>query len=69
MTPRMIRQIWTLIEETQSSTLLNLDDNGLVSWIVSEVESEQSLNRQEVDRYSHYIRSRLPLIRDVVEAR
>ena len=69
MTPRMIRQIWELIEETQSSTLLTLDDNSLVTWIVSEVDAESPLNRQEEDTYSHYVRSRLPLIRDVVEAR
>ncbi|MEM9214607.1 MAG: hypothetical protein AAGD25_09695 [Cyanobacteria bacterium P01_F01_bin.150] len=69
MTPRMIRQIWELIEETQSSMLLNLDDNSLVTWIVSEVDSTHPLNHQETDTYSHYVRSRLPLIRDVVDAR
>lgn len=69
MTPRMIREIWELIEETQSSTLLTLDDNSLVTWIVSEMDSTHPLDRQEADTYSHYVRSRLPLIRDVVDAR
>ncbi|MEB3229802.1 MAG: hypothetical protein VKJ64_02245 [Leptolyngbyaceae bacterium] len=69
MSPRMIRQVWTLIEKSQPHTLLSLDDNSLVSWIISEMESGRLLNSQEVDLYSRYIRSRLPLIRDMVAAR
>ncbi len=70
MSPCMIRQIWALIEESQPNTLLSLDDNSLVSWIMGEIESGPQLNSQEeVDIYSHYVRSRLPLIRDVVAAR
>lgn len=69
MSPRMIRQIWTLIEKSHSTTLLSLDDNSLVSWIIAEIESGRLLNSHEVDLYSSYIRSRLPLIRDVVAAR
>ncbi|MGK7891299.1 MAG: hypothetical protein AB4042_18370 [Leptolyngbyaceae cyanobacterium] len=69
MSPCMIRQVWMLIEKSQPNTLLSLDDNGLVSWIISGIESGRLLNSQEVDLYSRYIRSRLPLIRDMVAAR
>ncbi|NET11155.1 MAG: hypothetical protein F6K09_30610 [Merismopedia sp. SIO2A8] len=69
MTPRMIRQVWTLIDETQPSTLLMLDDNGLVTWLIDEIGTAQSLNRHEARTYSDYIRTRLPLIRDVAAAR
>ncbi|NEQ95509.1 MAG: hypothetical protein F6K30_02040 [Cyanothece sp. SIO2G6] len=69
MSPRMIRQVWTLIENSQPNTLLSLDDNSLVSWIINQMESGRLLNSQEVDLYSGYIRSRLPLIRDMVAAR
>jgi len=69
MTPCMMRQLWTLIEDSQPSTLLTLDDNGLVMWIMNEMETDLSFDRREADVYSQYIRTRLPLIRDIVAAR
>ena len=69
MSPLLLRHLWSLIEATQTSTLLNLDDANLVQWLLRQVESQRSLNHQETDLLSHYIQSKLSLIRDLAQER
>jgi hypothetical protein len=69
MTPLMLHQLWSLVGRTQSHILLNLDDTTLVHWLMRSFRAERSLDRQETDILSTYIRSRLPLIRDVAQGR
>lgn len=69
MTPLMLRQLWALVETTQSNILLSLDDSSLVQWLLRQVRSERSLDHHELDALSAYIQSRLPLIRDVAQGR
>jgi len=33
MTPTILRQLWSIVETTQSNTLLLLDDASLVQWL------------------------------------
>lgn len=67
MTPLMIRQLWALVETTQSNILLNLDDASLVQWLIRRIGTEQMLDRNQSDILSSYIQSRLSLIRDLAE--
>lgn len=69
MSPLMLRQLWTLVETTQSNILLNLDDSSLVQWLLKQLGQQRSLARWETDLFSAYIRSRLPLIRDLAQSR
>ncbi|OLP17888.1 hypothetical protein BST81_12575 [Leptolyngbya sp. 'hensonii'] len=69
MTPLMLRQLWSLVEATQTHVLLSLDDNSLVQWLLRQLGQERSLNHHETDIVSHYIQSRLSLIRDLAQAR
>ncbi|MBW4581294.1 MAG: hypothetical protein KME42_17130 [Tildeniella nuda ZEHNDER 1965/U140] len=69
MSPSMLRQLWFIVETSQSQMLLNLDDTGLVQWLLKQLKTQRSLDRDEADAYSHYIHSRLPLIRDVASSR
>jgi hypothetical protein len=69
MSPVMLRQLWTLVETTQSHILLSLDDPSLVQWLLKQLGTQRSLNRQEADLFSGYIHSRLPLIRDLAQSR
>ena len=69
MSPTMLRQLWSLIEETQSHILLDLDDSTLVQWLVRQLKNRRSLNAAEATQYSHYIQSHLPLIRDLALSR
>ncbi|QZZ20286.1 hypothetical protein J5X98_23990 [Leptothermofonsia sichuanensis E412] len=69
MSPFMLRQLWSLVETTQSNVLLNLDDTSLVQWLLKQLINQRSLNHEETVIFSTYIRSRLPLIRDLARSR
>ncbi|MGJ3246239.1 MAG: hypothetical protein ACFE0I_09220 [Elainellaceae cyanobacterium] len=69
MTPPMLRQLWSVIEQTQTSTLIGMDDASLSSWLLSEIRAERPLDSCEADVFSAYIRSKIALIRDLAQAR
>jgi hypothetical protein len=69
MSPIMLRQLWSLVEASQSNILLSLDDTSLVHWLLKQLRTQDSLNPEEMNLYSTYIRSRLPLIRDMARHR
>ncbi|MBE9192399.1 hypothetical protein IQ230_19020 [Gloeocapsopsis crepidinum LEGE 06123] len=69
MTPTVLRQLWSVVETTQSHTLLRLDDAHLIQWLLKQTKMKTSLNQNELDVLSDYIRSRLNLIRDLAENR
>jgi hypothetical protein len=65
----MLRQIWSLVETTQTQVLLNLDDDSLVQWLLRQLVNQRSLDSHEAYLFSTYIQSRLPLIRDLAQSR
>jgi hypothetical protein len=65
----MLRQLWSLVENTQATTLVSLDDASLVQWLIKQLKTNSSLNRNETDRAMDYIHSRISLIRDLAEER
>lgn len=67
MTPVMLRQLWSLVDETQVALLLNLDDTSLVQWLLRQFRVQQPLNSEETTILSSYIQSKLPLIRDLAD--
>lgn len=69
MTPIMLRQLWSLIETTQATLLVNLDDATLVQWLLKQLKMNSALNGLEADLLNEYIQSRLCLIRDLAEQR
>jgi len=69
MTPVMLRQLWSVIETTQATLLVNLDDATLVQWLLKQLKTNSVLNGNETDMLNDYIESRLSLIRDLAEQR
>ena len=69
MNPTLLRHLWSLVERSQSSHLLNLDDNSLVSWLLEQFTGQQIINQVETDQLHHYIRAKIPLIRDLAQER
>ncbi|HEY9907207.1 MAG TPA: hypothetical protein V6D18_06320 [Thermosynechococcaceae cyanobacterium] len=69
MSSTMLRQLWSLVETTQSHILLDLDDSALVQWLLRQLKSQRSLSPSESAQFSEYIRSHLPLIRDLAYSR
>jgi hypothetical protein len=69
MNPFLIRQLWTAVEATQATLLLNLDDNDLVQRLMRQLRDQQSLDATESSMVNHYIELKLPLIRDMAQQR
>ncbi|WP_026100338.1 hypothetical protein [Fortiea contorta] len=64
---KILRQLWSVVEQTQTSTLLGLDDADLVQQLLQQIDS--TLSNEEVYTLSSYIFSRTNLIRDLAIAR
>jgi hypothetical protein len=69
MNPQILRHLWSLVDRTQSSHLLALDDNSLVTWLLDQFTRQQPINATEVVQLNHYIRARVSLIRDLAQGR
>jgi hypothetical protein len=67
--PLLLRQFWSLVEMTQASLLLNLDDPALIQQLTKELETQQSLDSTQRSAVNQYIRTKLPLIRDMARSR
>jgi len=69
MTPKILRQLWSVVETAQTMTLLQLDDTSLVQWLVKQTTTQVLLDSHEIDSLGDYIQSRLSLIRDLAYER
>ncbi|MBD2137490.1 hypothetical protein H6F32_07805 [Anabaena sp. FACHB-1237] len=69
MTPTIMRQLWSTVETTQTVTLLQLDDDSLVEWLVKQITNQAFLDAEETDFLCAYIYTRLNLIRDMAYER
>lgn len=69
MNPYLLRHLWSLVERSQSSHLLALDDNSLIVWLIDQLAGQRSIDQTETDHLHHYIRSKLTLIRDLAQSR
>ena len=64
-----LRQLWLIIENLHTNTLLNLNDFELARKIQAQLNQEACLSSSELDKVKSYIQSRIPLIRDSAESR
>ena len=69
MKPSTVHQLWSLIEWTQSITLLQLSDKDLVEQLFGQLSTSGQFTNEENNSLIAYIYSRLTLIRDLAEAR
>ncbi|AUT01221.1 MULTISPECIES: hypothetical protein [Nostocales] len=69
MTPKILRQLWAVIENSHTKTLLQMDDASLVQWLTHQTTAQALLEPSETDCLIDYIQSRLSLIRDIAYER
>ncbi|MBE9207748.1 hypothetical protein IQ244_14715 [Nostoc sp. LEGE 06077] len=69
ITTKMMQQLWTVIESTNVSTLLQFDDVALVQLLFQQLNTQQEEDIQTESSLNAYIQSKLPLIRDTAEGR
>ena len=62
-------QIWQVIEQIQAQIILKLSDSELVQKIMEQLKSTLTLNTSEFNAVQGYVRLKVPLIRDLAEAR
>jgi hypothetical protein len=62
MSPKMMRQFWSLVNGRWLSMPLSLEQ-----WLLRQIRSEQTLNQQEASVFRIYIHARLPMIRDLAQ--
>jgi hypothetical protein len=67
LNPLRLRQIWTIVESSQASLLVRLDDPGLEKWLMRQFDKDVTLSTTESKAVNHYIHSKLPLIREMAE--
>lgn len=69
MTPNLLRQLWSLVENTQAPIILGRDDASLVEWLLEQLGRQRSLEGYETEAIGNYIRSKTTLIRDLAAQR
>lgn len=65
MSPAIVRIFWDSVSQTQPNLLLNLDDDGLMHWLVDQVKKRSCLDPHQQNVLNSYISDRLPLIREM----
>ncbi|MBF2066990.1 MAG: hypothetical protein IGS39_21625 [Calothrix sp. C42_A2020_038] len=65
----LLRQLWSVVEETQTNILLGFSDTELVQQLLRQLQLKGILSTEEITAVGAYIDSRLLLIRDVAHAR
>ncbi|MDJ0615503.1 MAG: hypothetical protein QNJ63_01950 [Calothrix sp. MO_192.B10] len=68
MNSSTLRQLWSLIEETQNSTLLKFGDAELVQQLLGQLQNKTLLSGEEVSTMNSYLNSKISLIRDLAQA-
>ena len=64
-----MRHVWSVIEETETKTILNLNDTDLLRQLLKQLENKNLLSSEQINEMSTYISSRVPLIRDLAQSR
>lgn len=65
----LLRQLWSVVEETQANILLSFSDTELVQQLLRQLQFRGILSTEELTALSIYIDSRLVLIRDLALSR
>lgn len=64
-----LRQLWSAVEDTQTSILLRLSDSELIDHVIAKLDNRQPLDREEMTDVSDYLRGKTSLIRDLAQSR
>ena len=68
MDVKVLRQLWSIIESTPNQRISNLDDPAVLRWLTDLLRADPTFDTNHLPTVSHYIRMRMPLIRDMVQS-
>ncbi len=66
--PSLLHDLWKLIEELPTYSLVGWDDPHLVSWLLEQFEQRSCLKAEDRESLEQYLNSHLLLIREMAEA-
>lgn len=66
---QIVRELWSVVEQTETNLLLNLNDNDLVTQIIERLKQFKSLNSHQYQFAKSYVSARTPLIRELAQSR
>lgn len=69
MNANLLRQVWNVIETTQTDVLTQLDDHPLTQVLVATLKERDVLSMDEETNAKAYIQSRMLLIRESAHSR
>lgn len=69
MNTTLLRQTWNVIETTNASELLEIEEAELVRQLVNRLDAQQPLADMERAVVNNYLHSKMGLIKDTAEAR
>jgi hypothetical protein len=67
--PVLMRQLWLLVEGTQATLLLTLEDEPLVQRLTRQMQDSSIMDADARNALNLYLEAKLPLIRDVAQSR
>jgi hypothetical protein len=67
--PVLMRQLWLLVEGTQATLLLTLEDEPLVQRLTRQMQDSSIMDAEARNALNLYLEAKLPLIRDVAQSR
>lgn len=65
----LLRNLWEVVEETQSCVLLTLNDGELINELLQNLKGRRSLSGTERQDLCRYLQTRTTLIRDLASSR
>lgn len=63
----LLRQLWSVVESLPSSSLSALDDSHLMKSLIDLLQSDPAFDSGNLPVVSGYIRTRMPLIREMFQ--
>ncbi|MEA5532464.1 hypothetical protein [Crocosphaera sp. XPORK-15E] len=68
MNATIIRQLWSIVEESSDKTVMSLDDSDLVNQLLGKLNARQNLSPEDWYVMSDYLSARTLLIREIAES-
>jgi muconolactone delta-isomerase len=69
MNSSILRHFWSIVEDTQTTTLLKFSDADLIQQLLTQLKNRTLLSSEEINSVNAYISVRVPLIRDLALTR
>lgn len=67
MNPVILRRFWSMVKQNQTNALLELSDRDLMTRLKEQCEQYYYFSTKEINILHNYIKTKIPLIRDLAE--